>query len=297
MTKSKDSRNFWSIIGKTALVLTIVWILIQMFNNFIKEPDYKLDANGNYARFQIPNDYNKVINEYVNILAIDSAIVENKDKNTFESISYLKEISNNESILKEIGIDYKIPYYSSVFRERLNIPVYKSYWWFSVTNTGSKPLEDLVLELPFNGYYSLNMTDKANYSSKYSQRIKIGELKPSYSAQIKVWSKDDVSLYPEFDEEKTRFTHKFGWDKIDYPKEVNGILAWNIKNDNFPLLIFSFLLIILLFVAFGLGIDYAPKYVEKEKKRKLKELEELEKLKKEDKESQNNEKKEKNNNG
>ena len=80
MTKSKDSKNFWSIIGKAALILTIAWILIQMFNNFIKKPDYKLDANGNYERFQIPNNYNKVINEYVNILAIDSAIVENKEK-------------------------------------------------------------------------------------------------------------------------------------------------------------------------------------------------------------------------
>lgn len=283
MTQSKDPKNFWSIIGKLALVLSISWILIQMYNNFLKRPDYAFDANGNHSVFELPNDLKMTLNEYINILAIDSALVENDNKLVKDPISSLAKLIQNQNYQGKLGINYKIPHYKNLFEAKKVFHEYKSYWWFTLTNTGNKPLEDLTLELPFDGFFLINLKNENDISGYYRQQIKIGELKPSYSVTIKVWSVNEFdSSYPEWDEEKTRFTHKYGWQKIEYPKEVMGVLAWNSKNNNFPLFIFIFVLLILFVIIFALGAEYGPKITEKEKKRKLKELEELEKLKAEE---------------
>lgn len=300
MTQSKDPKSFWSIIGKLALVLSIFWILIQMYNNFLKRPDYAFDANGNHSVFEIPNEIKSILNEYISVLAIDSALVEDDNKLIKESISSLCKLIQNQNYQGKLGIDYKIPHYKNLFEAKKTFHEYNSYWWFTLTNTGNKPLEDLTLELPFDGYYAVNMKNEKVISGYYKQQIKIGELKPSYSVTIKVWSLNEFdNSYPDWDEEKTRFTHKYGWQKIEYPKEVKGILAWNSKNDNFPLVLFIFALIILFFVVFALGVEYGPKITEKEKKQKLKEFEKMAKLKDEEesKTSSSKELDKENNNG
>lgn len=285
MTKEKKSNQFWSLLGKIALVLTVVWILIQMFNNFIKQPEYSIKAKGNYFKFQLPPEVNNRINEYANVLAIDSSFIEGKLSK--KSISELIKISKDKKRQEKIGIDYKIPHYTNVFRRKLNIEKYESFWVFTIKNEGNKPLEDLILELPFDGYFSVIMKNKKTFSKQFKRQIKIGELKPSYLSTIKVWSTNSY-MFPELDEEKTRITHKYGWEKINYPKEVSGILAWNSKNDNLPLILFVFILFILFILTYSYGLENGPKYAEKEKKKKMKELEDLMKLK---------EKEEGNNNG
>jgi hypothetical protein len=282
MAQTNESKNLlWSIIGKLALVLSILWILIQLYNNFFKKQDYECEAIGNHSIFEIPVHLQKTLNEYINVLAIDSALIETNNNKLIEKpISFLTKIIGNQNYQNELGIQYDVLLYKQIFEKKKDLEEYKSFWWFELTNSGNKPLEDLILELPFDGYYIINLANDKNIYGQYKHQIKIGELKTSYSVTIKVWRSDNLVFSDfEYDEEKTRFTHKYGSTEIKYPKEVSGILAWNSRNYNFPLIILIFILSLLYLIVFTLGVEYGPKITEKDNKKKLKEFEELQKLK------------------
>ncbi len=52
--ENKGSNVFWAWAGKISLLLTAIWVLIQIYNHFISPGDYKLVADGDYAPFEYP---------------------------------------------------------------------------------------------------------------------------------------------------------------------------------------------------------------------------------------------------
>lgn len=275
MEKLKRNR-IWSIIGKITALLTLLWITIQLYNYFTFNNEYKIYAYGKYSEFIIPNDYLKLLDDYKTLIALDKAYVENLDSKG----AGIKGL--NEYLKSEDKKDYfDISFNSYLINDRhINITEYSSVFNYFIENNGNKPIEDLVLEIPFSGYFHINRKKGSFSEGNFSKHIEIGTLLPGYSININLWSKS-LFLFSEYEEGKTRITHKYGCEKIKYPIEVQGLLAWNIRNHNFPLIIVSIFILLSIYIAFLLGVDYGPSIKKKEKERKIREVEELEQLKKE----------------
>lgn len=281
--KEKNSKSlFWSSVGKLAGLLSVIWIIIQLYNYVFKD-NYRIKILGNHYTFELPNIILKDLVNYNKMLAIDSARKVYKETSSFKTLKDFLNYNNHDYYLETYN---KIGNYNSNISNYLN---YKSTWTFEIKNRGKKPIEELKLELPFDGYYKIIRQNQPVINGLFTKQIILNDLQPSYEIKVTVWPIDVLSDMPEYQEEKTRVTHKYGWTNITYPKEVRGILAWNIRNDNIFTIIAVFVLIIILFIIFGAGMSYGPIYQEQERKRKLQEYNELEKIKKEEEEKVKNE--------
>jgi hypothetical protein len=85
-----------------------------------------------------------------------------------------------------------------------------------------------------------------------------------------------MSFFTEITEEKTRVTHKFGYEPVKYKVKLTGLLANIEKNDLWP---FVFMIITLSYlIIFYIGLFIGPNISDKEKKKKIEEFKELQKL-------------------
>ena len=277
MTKKSTKRNFWSIIGQIAVVITIIWTVIQMFTHFFKKDDYIIKVNGNYSTFMIPEYIKQDLNKYKKTLALYE---------TYREVIGGKIIPMSE-LLKISEEKLKDPRFKNFYdlnNYHINFKStdYNELWWFNISNDGNNTIEDLVLEVPFEGYYKFIPQVGAGEYGNFKNRIKLIDLPPGYSIKVFCWRN---TFFPSdrYDEEKTRITHKFGVEKIKFPVKVSGLIAWNIKNDNLPLIVLFGIIAILMFIIFSVGVELSPKIKENEKRRKLKEFEDSKKLKEEEK--------------
>lgn len=279
MTESKQGK-FWVLLGKAGALLTFIWLIIQMVTYFSKPKEYKMEISGNHYFYKTPIPYLEIMNDYNKIMALDKSYVENVNKSGLP-ISKLIEFEKSTEASKNYFFKSQFNSNISEYGKLINWENYNEIWTFNIENTGIKPIEDLLMEIPFKGYYEVNMQKGNSTKGKFDNRIQIGTLAPGYSVNIITWVNNIYSTDPEYNEEKTRITHKYGWEKVNYPVKADGLIAWNIKNQNNPLIVLIFIIFIIIFLAFGFGMDYGPKFQKSEKERKLKELQELEKLKKE----------------
>lgn len=247
---------------------------------FSKPKDYKMEISGNHYMYKTPNSYLAIMNEYNKIKSLDKSYLESINKISLP-ISDLLKFEKSAEATKNYIFKSRLDNYTSEYGKIIKWENYNEMWTINIENTGAKPIEDLLVEIPFKGFYEVNKQKGNSSNGVFDNRIQIGTLDPGYSISIITWVDDVYSTQPEFNEEKTRITHKYGWQSINYPVKADGIIGWNIKNNNTPLIILIFIIVIIVVLAFGLGVDYGPKFLKKEKERKLKELQELEKLKKE----------------
>ena len=275
MEKLKKS-NVWAIVGKMTAILTLFWIIVQLYSYFSSNNEYKISTYGRYSKFLIPNDYSKLINDYKAIIALDKAYVENVNEKGL-SIEGLKKYLESDNRAELFDLSHE--HYKN-FMNPVKINEYTYIFNFYIENQGNKPIEDLVLELPFSGYFHINREKGAFSEGSFTKHIDLGVLEPGYSINAHIWSNYPHS-FSQYDEEKTRITHKYGWKRIKYPVEVKGIIAWSIRNDNFPFVIFLIIVFTLMALLFILGVEYGPLIRKREKERKLKEVIELEQLRKE----------------
>jgi hypothetical protein len=277
-----EKSKFWSLIGKLGVILTIVWIIIQMINHFNNKEEIEMKITGNHFKYILANEHQELMKEHKKILSLDKSYTNNINKNG-TSIKNLLLFEKSKKAKNNWKFKSDLSSYLS-YGSFLTIPEYNEIWTFKIENTGIKPIEDLVIELPFKGYYQLNSQKGKIEKSNFENRIAIGNLAPGYSVNITTWVNSMSFSYPEYTEEKTRVTHKYGWKKIDYPVKIKGILAWNERNNNTLFEIAIPLSILIIFITFMIGVSMAPKFEELEKKRKLKALQEMEELKKLEKE-------------
>jgi hypothetical protein len=257
MIDSKQGK-FWVLLGKAGALLTFIWLIIQMVTYFSKPKEYKLEVSGNHYIYKTPDSYLAIMNEYNKIKSLDKSYVESVNKNSLP-ISDLIRFEKSAEADKNYIFKSRIENYTSEYGRIIKWESYNEIWTFNIENTGAKPVEDLLVEIPFKGFYEVNKQKGNSTKGVFDNRIQIGTLAPGYSVSITTWVDDMYSTEPEFNEEKTRITHKYGWQSINYPVKADGIIAWNIKNGNNPLIVLIFIIIIIIAFAFGVGVDYFGK--------------------------------------
>ncbi|MFC1898284.1 hypothetical protein ACFLYJ_01805 [Candidatus Cloacimonadota bacterium] len=279
MSNLKQS-NIWVIIGKFGVLLSVVWIIIQMINLFSKPKDFKMKIKGNHYSYSIAFKHQELIDEYKKILSLDKSYTKNVNDNGI-SIQKLKEFLESKKGTENYKFISDYQMYMD-YKSLIDIDEYNEVWTFNISNTGNKPVDDLLIEIPFKGFYELNSQKGESSKGEFKDRIEVGNLAPGYSVNVIAWVNNIYTTVPEYIEEKTRITHKYGWEKISYPMKAVGIVAWNIRNDNIPLAFTIVVILLFLMLSFAIGADYGPKYQKKEKERKINELKELEKMKEEE---------------
>jgi hypothetical protein len=252
MTDAKKEIGIWAWIGRAGVVVALIWGSIQVYNYFYRTPDYKGKASGKHTYYETsPQHLDGYIKSNQYKAAVKKVIEEGGSiKNPDLDSLYLKV---TESLRSKYGYD--------VITNQSWGDDFRALWTFNVKNVGNKPLDSLVLEVPFEGIYKIILPNNYTKSGNFKNRIAIGELRPSYDAQVFCWT--GTSYDPKSDEEKSRVNHTDGWFPIDYPIEVRGIIAWNDRNDDMPLLILLFILFIAFIVAVSIGASFGERIYKK----------------------------------
>lgn len=248
MSNSENSKkDIWSYLGKIGMLVALIWGIIQIFNYFSKNKDFDAEVNGNHSFYETSPKHRIAFTNANEYKALVKTIISREGNlKTYELDTLLQKIkSDNKSILHyELRNNLSELGFNEYEKE------YNEIWTFSIKNTGDKPLEELALELPFNGSYKVILPNNVILEGDFKNKILVGELRPSYEANVVVWT-SSYSSYTSTsfeDEDKSRFTHKFGWFSIKYPVEVKGIYAWNKKYDDAPLMFAAMIILMLIFI-------------------------------------------------
>lgn len=256
MTQEKDKLNIWSFIGKIGALVALVWGILQIYTYISKVEDYEAETTGSHNYYQTPPS---IINSYkknVNYRAIVRTVIDLKGE--------LKDY-HLDTLINSHKKNQLFEYYQYKYKDNdLNREDYNEIWTFKIVNKGTKPLEAIALELPFGGSYKASFPDNKTIDGKFTNRIELGELRPSYEINVYCWRANDY-FYPEQDESKSRFTHKNGWFSISYPIEINGIYAWAKNYSEFVIIGF----VVLLFIVLGFGITIGEKSKKNDEERNI----------------------------
>jgi hypothetical protein len=270
--KKKTTLNFWSFLGKFSLFITLLWTTWQIYSS-ISTNAYEFEATGKHFKYRPPNDYYDLIKDYETTLLLDKAYrdeINSKGLSVNKLIDYAGKTEN-----KEFLESYD---YHKKWTKLIDIPIYNYTWEFQIDNSGSNPLEELIIETPFDGYYRISRENEDDVHGTFSKNIPIEKLNPGYSVGIRIWIHDTYGINV-YDEEKTRVTHKFGFKQISYPTEVKGFSKWLISDYEFPIFLKIIILLFLFFLTFIAGVSFYPKWVEMENKRKIEEYKKFEEAK------------------
>jgi hypothetical protein len=223
MTDTKEkTTKFWAWIGKIATLAGLIWILIQGISFFSKK-DYKIEAFGDYSEFSLPYSLIPNLRDFVNSFEYDS----------LQLLVKVKYKGDKHEILENV-----LKYFYSRFPSRIlnRSADLNSYYFFTIKNSGNKEVNEIILELPFNGFFLISKAGSKPEFGEFEEKIIIGSIRPSNEVKVDVWT----SWNGYFDKSKTKITHPNGVVKITYPRRVRGLLAFV---DEYSLLI------IFLFVA------------------------------------------------
>lgn len=242
-TESRNSK-FWGTIGKLGVLVALVYGVIEIVTFFTKSDDYEAKAHGEHSFYETAPPFQHQVDRLIEYRALLRT-----PRYATDNIKVADIDSMIESAKKDVANPFNL-FSSSINVARYDVqpPNFNSLWSFSIENTGNKPIEGLVLEVPFDGYFKVSRPGDSTRSGMFEKRIEIGDLRPSYEAKIICWGKDD-SYFSSIDEEKTRFTHKNGWFTVQYPTIATGFYAWLVKHDLSLSLFLSIFLT--LFAMFG----------------------------------------------
>lgn len=62
----------------------------------------------------------------------------------------------------------------------------ESVWWITVRNEGIKEVQDLSIELPFDGLYETERVGATSVCTSFQRIINIGSLRPSHKVNVTV---------------------------------------------------------------------------------------------------------------
>ncbi len=271
VTNKKININLWNLIGKIATLLTIIWIILQLYSFVYKKKDYNIEAYGEHSIFRIPEKVNKELKKCQKTLALYETYREEIGGKIIP-MSKLIKISEEKLNNPWFNNSYEI----NKYRIKIIIPDYNELWLFNISNKGLNTIENLILEVPFDGYYKYIPQIGKENDGYFNKRIKLIDLPPGYSIKVFCWRNTVLSSFSNYDEKKSRITHKYGVEKIKFSAKVSGLLAWNIKYDNLPLYILIVILIYVMIIIFDMGAKYGPIINDDEKndKTKIKSLKE-----------------------
>lgn len=266
------SVNFWSVFGKLAVLVGFFWSSTQIYNWITDNNGFDFTVIGNHSKYELAPKHIQLLLKYEDAVLYDKAYREEISSTGLslnKQTNFSKETSNADYLE-----NYK---YNKKFHPIFSETEYNYTWEFQIENNGKQPLEELNLETPFEGAYSISDRDGNEITGVFNKNIELPDLLPGYKLGVRVWINEVVG-YDIYNEEKTRITHKYGYKPVSYSKKVNGLVKWVVNNDIVYLLSVPILLILFM-LTFQAGINYYPKYEKQEKERKIKEIREQEELK------------------
>jgi hypothetical protein len=176
-------------------------------------------------------------------------------------LDYKNEVSNflEDSLLQYFSQHYKrsspIPViYSSEIKDKfpgevLTLWDLRSYWKFTVRNTGNKEAMELQLELPFSGIYLINKIGSQEPAKRFDKIIKdIGNIRPANEISIEIWTTDDYDdYYKDYYKKRIKLTDSGGLIPISYTYNLQpGFWNWW-WGAKFPYVIYLLLFFYLLY--------------------------------------------------
>jgi hypothetical protein len=275
VTPSKIKNKFWDLFGKLAALIAVTWGSIQIFN-FVFKKEFKVDISGSHYEILIPT-FNKLKLSYLDKEIITDSlynmIIKNREKRTASSFRNLEEIKKYYKYLEKLDLSTESPAYKIcdfLVPRVVNLYIpeltkYSSLWTIKIDNFGDKPLEDLFLELPFDGVFeTTNTADRITSNGSFVKRINLGTLRPKYQILVKAWRDETWRSFidNDRDEKRSRVTHKYGSFVIKYPIADTRFYTFFKKHQTIIFYSTLFLLCIIFIVGVSIG------YFEKEKELK-----------------------------
>lgn len=260
MTQDIKASPIWGWIGKIGALVALIWGIIQIITTALKVEEYEAEAKGNHTFYATSPVLHDCYTKNVDYRAIVKTIIKEQGAlKDFHLDTLIWKYSKKENT--------NFGYYQFKYRDKSlkSTGDYKEIWTFTIKNTGTKPIEELALELPFDGYYETTFPNKEIKSKNFKNRIELGELRPSYDITVYCWTEDEL-YYPEQGEAKTRFTHKNGWFPVSFAAQADGIYVWLMKYSDIVIFCTLVFLVVLFAVAFGLGESNGRKQRVKELK-------------------------------
>jgi hypothetical protein len=279
---SEKKPGLWSLLGKITAILSVIWVATQLYNNFIRK-EYSVSAIGNNSPFYLPSDFDVILKGSTENAALKKFLgieKEKLDRQIWKKIQGRIKKKQEETFSPEgIDFEFSLSQVSETVEAIKN--KYGRYWWYTITNAGQKELEGLVLDLSFDGYFIAKGTNYNKFGS-FKNRIELGNFGVQQQILVQVWQLNDSFFDLSEKKDLSRLIHKNGWQKIEYPAQVTGLIAWNKDNDDLPLYFGVLILIISYIVVFSLGEKYAPMIRKWDRKLKLEDLKKLKELEKEE---------------
>jgi hypothetical protein len=216
--------NLWSWLGKLSVVVTMIYASTEIYKNISKTPEHSAECVGHYHKYETAADFTFAANQNSEYKSALKSEIEDKG---------LTKEGDIDSLVSKIKADTTNSLRKSTFKSNVlelnnygsEYHSYKIFWEFFIANKGNKPLEDLILELPIEGYYKIVLPNNDVKTGSFKNRISLYDLKPSYSTSIMIWSELNYYKFEDYGfpsvEKEGKFTHKNGWFQIEYPNKPN----------------------------------------------------------------------------
>jgi hypothetical protein len=113
---------------------------------------------------------------------------------------------------------------------RNTLKLMESIWWITVRNTGRKEVQDLSIELPFDGLYQVEKMGATSVVTNFQRIVDVGSLRSANEVTVIVWA--GPAFFPRSTwcardvYGQTRVTHPDGVVRIQYTETVSGFQAW-----------------------------------------------------------------------
>ncbi|MCL5784382.1 MAG: hypothetical protein M1142_03450 [Patescibacteria group bacterium] len=197
-------------------VITIPLTLFgqNYYENWKLKTQTLLNVKGSYQSFEAPSE---LFSSYKNYS--DSV-----DPDALEKIApEIDKLSNGNNSTSFVLYNYLN--HLQINSAISNLQYIRGFWTFSIENKGTMKVENLALFVPFDGYYELTQNEATQSATgKFDKNIDIGDVKPSNSVFIKIWSTHtsfEINGEPYFSnlEDKPKVTFENGYKLVDFSKK------------------------------------------------------------------------------
>ncbi|MBC7785585.1 MAG: hypothetical protein H7144_17270 [Burkholderiales bacterium] len=94
--------------------------------------------------------------------------------------------------------------------------LFEGCWYFEIENRGRAELRDLVLEMPFEGYYQIG--EEGDVRGLFKKRIELGQMRSLQRMEVFVW----IPAYWDKDTDSMHVSHPGGTFPIRFAHDVYG---------------------------------------------------------------------------
>jgi hypothetical protein len=239
----------------SAFVL-LIWLSFCGYKFLVAKEGPRIEASAEYHAFVVPPFLSFSLTETEKMKELD--IIK-------DFLPKLKESTAEIDIL-----DYTYNNYPKAYSDFLR--KYHTLFIFDLKNPSPVPITEIFLEMPFKGKCMISKKGESSEFKDFNKEIDLGDILSGYDATVYVWTEEALTNYQDYLGENIKLKTKQGLINIDFPIRTTGLLAWNLRNDNYPLIFaiagfFVFLLIIII-IFYNMGAAQGGNQEETEKKKK-----------------------------